>query len=107
MKSKRTKRDPTIGRMAETEQRIEDCQALGGGIQMIAVHDETGWRVQLHHHFIIPGGMECSVVEGQARYVTRQLAHEHGRALYNMLDQVLGLHEHAPDCNTRKAAGTT
>ncbi len=57
-----------------------------------AVHDESGWRVQLHLHH----EGKCTTLEGYARFPDEPTCHAHGHCLHHALDVALGLGEVQP-----------
>lgn len=56
-------------------------------IVLKAIHDKTGWRVQMHLH----GEGNCTILEGHARFPDEESCHEHGRALHEVIDGVIGI----------------
>ena len=59
-------------------------------IVLKAIHDKSGWRVQVHLH----NDGRCAILEGHARFPDERTCHEHGRMLHEAIDTVLGITPH-------------
>lgn len=56
-------------------------------IVLKAVHDKSGWRVVMHLH----GEGNCTILEGHARFTTKDACHAHGQMLHENIDLVIGI----------------
>lgn len=67
-------------------EHIHPCDS-NYGLQIRGVRDASGWRVQVHIH----DGESCGLLEGNARYTTKEAMLEHASLLRGALNLVLGI----------------